>query len=260
MNLKKIIALLVAVTMVLALSSACGDKDSGGKVSWAPDWTEYDSLIAQIKTTTDFAQRVTLMHQAEDILMETGAIMPIYHYNDSYMMKPTLEGMFSNAFGTKFFLYCTNGTSDTLRLQLASEPDRLDPALNSSVDGACLAAASFGGLYTYDSTGNPAPNFASGYTVSEDGLTYTFTLKDGLKWSDGSPSPRPISSIPGSAPPTPRPARTTPTCSPASRATTRSAPMKTSPTRTAPPGRSSSALIPTSSRSRPRATPSPSRS
>ncbi|HOS19087.1 MAG TPA: ABC transporter substrate-binding protein, partial [Clostridia bacterium] len=187
MNLKKIIALLVAVTMVLALSSACGDKDSGGKVSWAPDWTEYDSLIAQIKTTTDFAQRVTLMHQAEDILMETGAIMPIYHYNDSYMMKPTLEGMFSNAFGTKFFLYCTNGTSDTLRLQLASEPDRLDPALNSSVDGACLAAASFGGLYTYDSTGNPAPNFASGYTVSEDGLTYTFTLKDGLKWSDGSP-------------------------------------------------------------------------
>jgi peptide/nickel transport system substrate-binding protein/oligopeptide transport system substrate-binding protein len=72
-------------------------------------------------------------------------------------------------------------------MNLASEPDRLDPALNSSVDGAILAANSFGGLYTYDATGNPVPNFAEGFTQSEDGLTYVFTLKEGLKWSDGTP-------------------------------------------------------------------------
>ena len=79
----------------------------------------------------------------------------------------------------------SNG-SDTLRLNLASEPDYLDPALNSSVDGACLAANSFSGLYTYDAEGKTTPACATGYTVSEDGLTYTVTLKDGLKWSDGS--------------------------------------------------------------------------
>jgi peptide/nickel transport system substrate-binding protein/oligopeptide transport system substrate-binding protein len=54
------------------------------------------------------------------------------------------------------------------------------------VDGATLATASFGGLYTYDAEGKLTPNFADSYTVSEDGLTYTFTLKSGLKWSDGS--------------------------------------------------------------------------
>jgi peptide/nickel transport system substrate-binding protein/oligopeptide transport system substrate-binding protein len=54
------------------------------------------------------------------------------------------------------------------------------------VDGACLAANSFSGLYTYDQSGKPVPACATGYTVSEDGLKYTVTLKDGLKWSDGS--------------------------------------------------------------------------
>ena len=74
-----------------------------------------------------------------------------------------------------------------LRINLSSEPAYLDPALNSSVDGACLAANSFGGLYTYDAEGNYAPNFATGYTVSEDGLTYVFTMREGLVWSDGTP-------------------------------------------------------------------------
>lgn len=77
-------------------------------------------------------------------------------------------------------------TIEVFRLQLASEPDHLDPALNSSVDGACLAANSFGGLYTYNPQGQLIPGFATGYEMSEDGLTYTFTLREGLKWSDGS--------------------------------------------------------------------------
>ena len=50
----------------------------------APKWDEYDALINQIYTETDFAKRVDLMRQAEDMLMETGAIVPIYYYNDIY--------------------------------------------------------------------------------------------------------------------------------------------------------------------------------
>lgn len=54
------------------------------------------------------------------------------------------------------------------------------------MDGATLAANTFVGLYTYDDKGNLASALAESYTESEDGLTYVFTLKDGLKWSDGS--------------------------------------------------------------------------
>ena len=34
---------------------------------------------------------------------------------------------------------------------------------------------------------NVSPSLATDYTVSEDGLTYTFTMKEGVKWSDGEP-------------------------------------------------------------------------
>ncbi len=179
--MKKLLALMLAALMVLGCVPALADAGS------EPDWTAYDALIAEIKTTTDFEKRAELMHQAEDILMDTGAIVPVYYYNDVYMAKEGLTGFYSNPYGTKFFMYSDFGDKTTLRLQLASEPDKLDPALNSSVDGACLAANSFGGLYTYDAEGNYAPNFATGYTVSEDGLTYVFTIREGLKWSDGTP-------------------------------------------------------------------------
>ena len=151
------------------------------------DWAKYDALIAAIKAETDTAKRTQMMHEAEDILMSNWCVIPIYYYNDLYMQKSYVSGVYSNPFATKFFQYATlsNG-STTLRINLASEPDYLDPALNSSVDGACLAAASFAGLYTYNAEGVTAPALAEGYTVSADGLTYTVKLKSGLKWSDGS--------------------------------------------------------------------------
>ena len=204
--MKKYLALFLALVMVLALA-ACGEKkpaetassdgtadvvDANKLVSAAfidpiTEWGKYDELIAQIKSETDFAKRTDLMHQAEDILMATNCVIPIYYYNDIYLMKDYVSGIYSNPYATKFFMYTklSNG-SDTLRLQLASEPDFLDPALNSSVDGACLAANSFSGLYTYDASGKPVPDCATGYEVSADGLTYTVTLRSGLKWSDGS--------------------------------------------------------------------------
>ena len=151
------------------------------------DWAKYDELIAQIKSETDFAKRTELMHQAEDILMATNCVIPIYYYNDDYMQKDYVDGIYANLFGFKYFMFANmaNG-SDTLRINLASEPDFLDPALNSSVDGACLAVNSFSGLYTYNDEGHTEPACATGFTVSDDGLTYTVKLREGLKWSDGS--------------------------------------------------------------------------
>ena len=151
------------------------------------DWSKYDNLIKEIKSETNYATRTKKMHEAEDILMSNFCVIPLYYYNDVYMQKPYVSGIYANAFATKFFMYSklSNG-SKTLRIQLASEPDYLDPTLNSSVDGACLAANSFSGLYTYNEKGQTVPACAESYKVSSDGLTYTVTLKKGLKWSDGS--------------------------------------------------------------------------
>ena len=209
--MKKILAMLFAVVMVLSLV-ACGGtanqnpttgNNGALEVKTAKElvsdafidpingWAKYDELIAKIKAETDMAARVKLMKQAEDILMSNGCVIPLYYYNDIYMEKDYVSGMYANLFGYKFFhkVKLSNGAT-TLKVNLASEPDYLDPALNSSVDGACLAVNSFAGLYTYDANGKTVPDLATGYTISDpaaDGsVTFTVTLKDGLKWSDGS--------------------------------------------------------------------------
>jgi len=71
-------------------------------------WAEtYDVLIATIKSCTDTNTRYELMHLAEDILMETGCIVPLYFYTDIYMVDDSVKGFFSNPLGYKYFMYST---------------------------------------------------------------------------------------------------------------------------------------------------------
>ena len=191
--MKKFLALVLALCMVASICAVSAAAESAEElvsdafIDPVNEWGQYDELVAAIKAETDTAKRTEMLHEAEDILMSSWCVIPLYYYNDIYMQKDYVSGIYANAFATKFFMYATlsNG-SDTLRINLASEPDYLDPALNSSVDGACLAANTFSGLYTYNADGETVPACATGYEVSEDGLTYTVTLKEGLKWSDGS--------------------------------------------------------------------------
>lgn len=71
-------------------------------------WAEtYDVLISDIKTETDNEKRYELMHKAEDLLMSTGCICPIYFYTDMYMISKDVKGFFSIPLGYKFFHYTT---------------------------------------------------------------------------------------------------------------------------------------------------------
>ncbi|MBQ9250444.1 MAG: peptide ABC transporter substrate-binding protein [Oscillospiraceae bacterium] len=73
-------------------------------------WADtYDVLIKTIKTCTDNEVRYELMHRAEDLLMSTGCICPIYFYTDIYMKDKNVNGFFSNPLGYKYFMYCTIG-------------------------------------------------------------------------------------------------------------------------------------------------------
>ena len=51
------------------------------------DWATFDTLIKEIKSTTDYAEREAMMLEAEDMLMETGALFALYYYNDIFMQK-----------------------------------------------------------------------------------------------------------------------------------------------------------------------------
>lgn len=77
-------------------------------------------------------------------------------------------------------------SSNTLDVQRAGTPETIDPALNSTSDGSNMIIHMSEGLLKTDQNNNIVEGIAEKWDVSEDGLTYTFTLRDGLKWSDGS--------------------------------------------------------------------------
>ncbi len=97
--------------------------------------------------------------------------------------------------------FAEEGEEFTVNACIASEPETLDPNLESSVDGATYAMHLFEGLMKYVPTEDPAAidgdtkvdllvtdyGQAESYDVSEDGLTYTFHLRDDIFWSDGEP-------------------------------------------------------------------------
>lgn len=71
-------------------------------------WAEtYDVLIADIKSCTDTDTRYALMHLAEDLLMSTGCICPLYYYTDLYMLDSNVQGFFANPLGYKYFMFST---------------------------------------------------------------------------------------------------------------------------------------------------------
>lgn len=87
-----------------------------------------------------------------------------------------------------------NGEALDLAVCLASEPQTIDPALNSAVDGGIMTSHFFEGLMKWVDDGKGNATLTEGQAksyekvVNEDGtVTYTFTLRDDIKWSDGKP-------------------------------------------------------------------------
>ena len=94
-----------------------------------------------------------------------------------------------------------DGDGFNITVNFASEPMTMDPALNSAVDGSVMANHLFEGLMKWESTGEEVEGSegtcdsakltygqAESYdkTTNDDGtVTYTFHLRDGIKWSDG---------------------------------------------------------------------------
>lgn len=70
---------------------------------------------------------------------------------------------------------------------LGGEPYTLDPAFASDTTSFWVIDHLYEGLYTLDKDGKIVEGTASDVEISEDGKTYTFTIRDGVEWSNGDP-------------------------------------------------------------------------
>ncbi len=201
---KKLISLVLTLSLACTAASfpAAADADGGTALypapagvelkgsrsnPSAPDWSEYDALMKEIDKETSPEKRLALMHRAEDMVMETAAILPLSFAVDTYLQSTKVSGIYSDPYGRKIFRYAET-PDGRFRMNVGGEPQVLDPANVCTSDGMVLSGNLFSGLFSFDPDGRVIPDCADEehpYDLSDDGLVYTFHLREGLLWSDG---------------------------------------------------------------------------
>jgi peptide/nickel transport system substrate-binding protein len=75
----------------------------------------------------------------------------------------------------------------TLTVGIVEEPETLNPYITQLVTSFNVLSGVMEGLLDYDTNQKLQPRLAESYSVSDDGLTYTFKLRKGVTWHDGQP-------------------------------------------------------------------------
>lgn len=72
-----------------------------------------------------------------------------------------------------------------IAISLPTQLSTLDTTQTTDKNTFTIAQQIFEGLYRFDDDSNPVPGLAKSVAISDDGKTYTFQLRDNLKWSNG---------------------------------------------------------------------------
>ncbi len=78
-------------------------------------------------------------------------------------------------------------TATTIRRGNGGEPGSLDPALAEDIHAFNILTDLYEGLITVAADGRLIPGVAESWQISDDGLVYTFVLRDNARWSNGKP-------------------------------------------------------------------------
>ena len=73
---------------------------------------------------------------------------------------------------------------DTLTMAYSGDPETFDVLATSQATDSDVVINTYDGLLEYDAEGVQQPALATGYDVSDDGLTYTFYIREGIYWVD----------------------------------------------------------------------------
>ena len=194
--MKKVLCIIISLILTAELA-ACGQRNGKTGVGTgqegvieAIDWSGYDRLLDEAAAETDMEKRALIMHKAEDMLMDTGAVIPIAGGCLNYLLRPGVKGVYTNSKGAGDFsrIYKEGASPDEpIDLNAVTEIPTLDCGGTQTGDLYIISMAIGGGLVRISEDGTQVPDLAESYEVSDDGLVYSFRMRDGLKWSDGTP-------------------------------------------------------------------------
>lgn len=153
---------------------------------------EYDSLLAQAKATGDQEKRLEYLAEAEKILIDEAGMAPIYFYTEVRVQQDYIANMVLHGEGSRDYTWASISDpkyNNDLLLNARTEPPSLDSAYATDTTSFEILRHVQEGLTRLDKNSEvkKGSGMAKDWTVSEDELTYTFTLKDDIYWSNGDP-------------------------------------------------------------------------
>jgi oligopeptide transport system substrate-binding protein len=161
---------------------------------------KFDELVLAAAKEPDQAKRADMYKQAETILMDDQAFAPIYYYTYVNMFKPWMTKVIKSPVGgdpvdqwqidaaAKAKSFANKEDKVTLDTVIGTEPPSLDPSLATDTTSVWLIKQMFVGLTGFDEKANVIPALAKEWSVSPDGLTWTFKLRDDIHWVHRNPS------------------------------------------------------------------------
>jgi ABC-type transport system substrate-binding protein len=156
---------------------------------------QMDQLIAQARSTSDASQRGQLYSQIQKIMVQDAPIVPVFQGSAFAVTKPDVSGVNLDITQNMYYWLITPPAGkDTLVVGTTDSVETsLDPAEVWDFFGGSEMIQNLGAPLVYIKPGSTAgPNdfvggLAQDWSPSADGLTWTFNLKQGLKFFDGTP-------------------------------------------------------------------------
>lgn len=147
-----------------------------------------DKLLEDARRTADPAERQRLYEEAQRIIAEEAPWVFFSHMKDFAAIRKGVKGFDLHPTGTRYFENIEVEGKKELVYARGADSIKLDPAQIDDGESSKVVNAIFEGLLRYKPGSTEVePWLAESYTISPDGLTYTFKLRKGITFHDGTP-------------------------------------------------------------------------
>jgi len=150
---------------------------------------EMDQLLEQASVATSMEEREQLYKQIQQKLAEDAPIIPLVQGKLTIVAKDDVKGItLDPTMIFRYYLVYSEEQKDTITIGVTDKITELDPANAYDFYTWEIMNNIMGGLVRYKpGTTELEPYLAESWEVSDDGLVYTFKLRENLKFADGTP-------------------------------------------------------------------------
>jgi len=160
---------------------------AGSSPSFGEQFEDVTTLLRQGSQQSNPDDRLATYAQANEAIKTEVPMVPLVHGGSGYAFKSSLTGVNVSPLANIAFSLIEDPDDDNIIFLQSGEPGSLYTADETDGEAFSVANQINESLLAYEVGGTAVvPSLAESYDVSDDGLTWTFHLRDGVKFHDGS--------------------------------------------------------------------------